>query len=447
MKRLASTLALLAVLIGLGAYIYFTGAQPSDTAEQKDKLFPGIDATKLEELTVKSAAGDITTLKKENGAWAVAAPVSAPAADTDTTAIANALADIQIERVVDEAPSDLKEYGLDAPSVAVGFKSEGGGPGGRMLLGVKTATGGNLYAKREDEKRVVLIAQYHESTLNKSTFDLRDKTIVKLDKPKITAISLNVGGKTGEFTNNQSEWQMTAPLVTRADSTTVEGILERLEGTQMKSIVTAAPTAEDLKKYGFDKPEAVITLHAGSEQRVVTVGGKADDTSVYLRDSAKPDVFTVESSAAEDLKRPVEDYRKKELFDMRAFNATHVEFVRGSETVAIDRVKATEEGKPDTWKRTSPTAGEPDREKVERLLAGLADVRALSFVASKNGTGLDRPALAVAVKYDEGKKDERVSFGKGGSDIYGVRADDPGVARVDPTKFDDAVKLLDEIAK
>lgn len=447
MKRLASTLALLAVLIGLGSYIYFTGAQPTDTAEAKDKLFPGLEAAKLEELKVKSASGDVTTLKKENGTWALAAPIAAAAAETDSTAIANALADIQIERVVDEAPADLKEYGLDAPPIAIDFKGDGGKATGRMLVGVKTATGGNLYAKRDDEKRVVLIAQYHESALNKSTFDLRDKTILKVDKPKVESITVDLAGKVATFKKNGSDWALTAPLATRADSPFVEGLLDRIEMTQMKSIVTTAPSADDLKKYGFDKPQAVITLTLGSERRTVTLGGAADETSVYLREGSKPDVYTVDNSSGDDLKKPIDDYRKKELFDMRAFNATHVELSRGGQTVVLDRVKATEEGKPDTWKRASPNAADADREKVERLLAGLADIRAVSFVTSRNGTGLDKPALSVLAKFDEGKKEERVTLGKAGSDAYGVRADDPGIAKVDATKVDEMLTLLDEIAK
>lgn len=447
MKRLASTLALLVVLIGLGSYIYFTGAEPTSTTEKKDKLFPGLEAAKIEELTIKAASGDTTTVKKESDAWAISSPIAAPAAETDSTSITNALADIEIVRVVDEAPADLKEYGLDAPQVAVGFKADGGKSSGRMLIGVKTATGGNLYAKREDEKRVVLIETYHESTLNKSTFDLRDKTILKVDKAKVDGITIDLAGKLAEFKKPGDDWTMTQPSAARADSAALEGLLSRIEATQMKSVVTASPSADDLKKFGFDKPQAVINLNLGSARSTLTVGGKADDMSVYIREGSKPDVFTIESSSADDLTRPADDYRKKELFDMRAFNATHVEFVRAGQTVALDRVKATEDGKPDTWKRTSPTAGDADREKVERLLAGMADIRAVSFAATKNGTGLDKPALTVVAKFDEGKKEERVTFGKNGNDVFGSRPDDPGVSKVDAEKFEESIKLLDEIAK
>lgn len=447
MKGLRSTIALLAVLVGLGAYVYFVASKPTDNTVKQDKLFPGLESAKIEELQVKSESGEVTTLKKTDGAWNLLAPIAVPASDLESSGIANVLADLDIVRVVEEAPTDLKEYGLDAPRIEIDFKGDDGKVSGRLLVGEKTATGGNLYARRDDEQRVVLIGQYHETPLNKSTFELRDKAILKVDRDKVDGIDINLAGTTGEFAKAGSDWTMTRPRAARADFSAVDGLLGRVEGAQMTSVVTTTPTPDELKKYGFDKPQVVVNLHLGSARASLTVGGKADETSVYVRESSKPDVFTVDNSTADDLKKAIEDYRKKELFDFRAFNATHVEITHGGQTVVLDRVKATEEGSPDTWHRVSPNAGDPPREKVEALLAGLADIRAISFVESKTGNGLNAPAMVVVAKFDEGKKEERVSFGTSGADVFASRPDDPGAARVDPEKFEEAVKTLDEISK
>ena len=132
---------------------------------------------------------------------------------------------------------------------------------------------------------------------------------------------------------------------------------------------------------------------------------------------------------------------------MRAFSATHVEITRNGQTVVFDRVKAKDDQSADTWHRVSPNPGDPDRAKVETLLAGLADIRATSFVETKAKTGLDAPALTVVVKFDEGKKEERVTFGKNGADAYASRPDDPGAGKIEAEKFEEAVKALDELSK
>ena len=170
MRGLRSTIALLVVLIGLGAYSYFVVSKKSadTTATKQEKLFPSLEASKIDELKVKSESGEVTTLKKEGESWNIIAPVQTRAADTEATGVANALGDIDVVRVVEENPTDLKVYGLDPPQLDVEFKSADGKTAGHLLVGAKAAAGANRYAKRADEKRVVLIAQFHEGALNKS---------------------------------------------------------------------------------------------------------------------------------------------------------------------------------------------------------------------------------------------------------------------------------------
>ena len=66
----------------------------------------------------------------------------------------------------------------------------------------------------------------------------------------------------------------------------------------MKSIVPGEPTPADLKKYGFDKPEATVTLNAGSTRATLLLGAKAEEGTIYARDVSKPVVMTVEVAPA-----------------------------------------------------------------------------------------------------------------------------------------------------
>jgi len=53
----------------------------------------------------------------------------------------------------------------------------------------------------------------------------------------------------------------------------------------------------------------------------------------------------------------------------------------------------------------------------------------------------------VLVKFDDGKKEEKVSFGKNGSDVYALIAGQPGAGKIEAEKFDEANKALDELSK
>jgi hypothetical protein len=447
MRGLRSTLALVVVLIGLGAYIYFGGVEKSsDSTSTQEKVFASLESDKIQEIKVKSESGDVTTLKKEAEGWQIVAPVSARASEGDVSGMTGALQQMEVARVVEENPTALEEFGLAKPRVEVDFKSADGKVSGRLLIGQKTATGGNVYAKRNEDARVFLIADHQETSLNKSTFDLRDKTILAFKRDALDGIEVNADGKTIQLAKAGTDWKLTKPIAVRADTSAAEGLIGRIESAQMKSIAAGEATPADLKKYGLDKPRTSVTLNLGSARATLAIGSAAEGETVYARDASKPMVVTIEKSLADDLKKGADDYRRKDLFEFRAYNATRLELTKGGQAVTFERVKSTDEAKPDTWKRMAPNPADVDREKVESLLTSLADMRAESFADAKAKTGLDAPVLTVNVKFDEGKKEERVSFGKAGSDAYAATVD-PGAAKVDGSRLDEIIKTLDELSK
>jgi hypothetical protein len=451
MRGLKSTIALVVVLAGLGAYIYFvTWKQPADAGsgtKKQEKVFAGVESDKIEELKVSLASGDATSLKKQSGAWQLTQPLTSKADDSEVSGITSALSSVEMTRVVDENPANLTDYGLSNPRIALDFKASGDKDYRKLFIGEKSPTGSDLFAKRNDEKRVFLIPAFQESTFNKSTFDLRDKTLLKFDRDKVDALDLSAGGKTTAFAKQGSDWKIAKPLDVRADSSTVEGLIGRLQSAQMKSIVTGEATPDDLKKYGLDKPDATVNIKAGSSTATLVLGGKAADNTVYARDVSKPSVVTVETSLADELKKGADEYRRKDLFEFRAYNASRIEFTRNGQTVAFERVKAKDEKSQDTWRRVSPNAADADKDKVEGMLSRLSNMRASAFVDSTAKTGLDKPALTVSVKFEDGKKEERVAFGKEGDTVYASRPGEPGAAKADPADFAEVNKSLDELSK
>jgi hypothetical protein len=448
MRGLKSTLALLVVLVGLGAYIYFVDPQPDSPTPTKEKAFASITAPDIEELRIKSESGDVTSVRKEGDTWQVVSPVAARAAASEVSSVTAALEQLEIDRVIDENASNLAEYGLEPARIEVEFKGAAGKASGTLFVGGKTPTGGHVYARRNDEKKVFLVAAFQEQPLNKSTFDLRDKALVTFERDKIDGLEIAAGSQAMQFKKGTGEWTLSKPVSARADFGTVEAAVGRLETTQMKSVVSETPTPADLKKFGLDPPVATATILLGSARATVAIGGPAGEDAVYARDLSRPAVMTVEKSLADDLKKSVDDYRRKDVFEFRAFNAQRVELTRGGQSLTFERVKGQGENPQDSWKRVSPTAADADKTKVEQLLAGLADMRAVAFTESTGTTGLAQPALTVLAKFEDATaKEETVSFGQRGNDVWVARPGDSGAARIETEKFTEALKQFDELVK
>ena len=451
MRGLRTTIALVVVLGGLFAYIYFvTWKQPAEDAGSKqEKVFASLaaDKDKIEELRVASESGETSALKKEKDGWRLVEPVTAAASDTEVSAITSALSQLEIVRVIDENPASLNDYGLSSPRIAIDFRTSGDKELKRLLIGQKSPTGSNLFAKRNAEKRVFLIPAFQEPTFNRRPFDLRDKAALRFDRDKVDRIDIDAGGKVVEIAKTGSDWNLTKPVQVVSDSAAVEGLIGKVQSTQMKSVVTENATPADLKKYGLDKPSMTLTVGLGSAKATLLVGGTADGTSVYARDASQPVVMTLENSLADELRKGADEYRRKDLFAFRAYDANRIEITRGGQTMAFDKVKGEGANAEDKWRRTSPNAADADKEKMSVLLAKIEGLRASAFVGPGEKTGLDSPVMTVYAKFDDGKKEERVKFGKAGNGVYASRAGDSDVARVIPAEFDEILKKLDELAK
>jgi hypothetical protein len=453
MRGLRSTIALLVVLVGLGAYIYFVTWKkaPDDTGKKQDKVFASLQSDKIDSVKIKSDKGETTTLSKADGAWQITAPVAAKADESAVTGITGNLSSIEIVRIIDENPANLKDYGLAEPRIDIAFKAAGDPDYRHLLVGDKSPTGADLFAKRGDDKKVFLIPTFQETSFNKGTFDLRDKTLIKFDREKVDGVEVTAAGKVLAIAKEGGEWKVTKPIQVRADFGSVEGVIGRLQTAQTKSIVKSDPTPADLKTYGLDKPDETVTLNLGSARATLVLGGKAEDNTVYARDTSKPVVMTVESALADDLKKGADEYRRKDIFEFRAYNATRIELTRNGQTVAFEKVKpeAKDAAKnpQDKWRRISPKPADANKDTIDSLLSRLSNMRAASFVESTAKTGLDKPELTVAVKFDDGKKEERVALGKVENDVFASRPGEPGAAKVDANDFNEAIKALDDLSK
>ena len=165
--------------------------------------------------------------------------------DAEVSGLTTNLSTLEMQSVVDENPADLKEYGLAEPRVVVYLQSRRAGAR-RSRSGRRHRRGATTTRSARNDKKVFLIASYLDSTFNRKTFDLRDKTAIRVDRDKLDASrSLRPNARCASPRPN-SEWQLTAPTPGRADFSAVEGLVGRIAGLQMKAIAEAEPA--DLKK-------------------------------------------------------------------------------------------------------------------------------------------------------------------------------------------------------
>ena len=465
MRGARSTLVMLVVFLGLAAYVYFVELERRPASEDlpNEQVF-GIESDAIEDLTISLDGDDTTLTKSEGGDWELTAPVEARADATAVSTMTSRLASLEIKRVVSEEAVDLVPFGLSTPSLEVSLRTGDGEVEDRLAIGETTPTGTERYAKLASSDRVIMVESGLDQVFRKTTFDLRDKTILDIEALDVDHLEVDVAGSTIAFDKIDGDWRMLDPWDVRADYSTVQGLVGRLSNGQMQSVVSEDPMSDadgeedPLEAYGLSEPSAAATIRAGSAMATLRLGAPVGATR-YAQDASRSLVFTVDESLGTDIEREPGEYRDKSLFGFRPFNARRLEVVRPDVTTVFEKtetepVNENEDGDEETeevWRRIAPSAADIERSTMDDLLGELSNLRAESFVESRSELGLDEDKLlaTLVVQYadssdeDADPIEERVRLWRSGDDTYAVHGAEPGAALVDTQRVDDALEALE----
>ena len=448
MRSGKSLLGLLVVAVALGGYIYFVEmerdpASPTGGVE-REKVFT-LETGSIERVDITNASAETTTVVRQDAEWAITAPEPATADTVEISTVVSSIESLERTRVVVEAPESAAPFGLDPARITVAFVVTGESTPRQLRIGNKTPTGGDLYAQVDGAQAVFLIGGYLEDTFNKSPFDLREKSVLTFSRDGADALAITRGTSRVALTKSGSDWRVSAPMNAAADFTAVDGIIGRLFQARMAGLVTADGTG-NLRDYGLDRPQAVVTVGSGSAQAELAIGASAEDeTLVYARDLSRPLVFTIEKTLLDELTKTPDDLRTKDVFGFRSFNASAFEITSSGTTYTFTKAAGEGENAAGVWSMTSPTSKVPDATKMTDLLTTTSNLRAESFAASAFASG---DTLTVTVTYTDvsSPTTETVTFRKSGTVVHAIRADEPGAAIVSTTDYDRVIALLQEIA-
>jgi hypothetical protein len=259
--------------------------------------------------------------------------------------------------------------------------------------------------------------------------------VLKVDRAKVDGFTVTTEKGTLEFAKKDASWTIVTPVAARADFGAVEGAIERLASTNMQALT--AESVADLKAYGLDKPTATMVIKTGSSAATLILG-KTENSVVYAKDVSRPMVFTVAPILVTDVAKDVGEFRRKDVFDFRSFNADRVAFTRGDTRQVFEKKKGKDDK--DEWKNQAGAT--VDAMKIEDLLNKVSGLRASSFETIAPGA-LKTPLLSVNA--DFGGSSEAVTLAKSGTDAFAARAGEPGAAKLDAMAVDEVVKALDAL--
>jgi hypothetical protein len=388
-----TTLILAAVLVVLGAVVLFFEDRGSkkEAAAEREALLVDVKTEELVRMELTSGEGTFLFEKDDQGDWRLTAPIEAMADSYEAGSLADNFSSLRIQRVVEEQAADLSKFGIPDRTVSLWVK--GREDPLRVLVGMENPIDSSLFVKREDDPRVVLVAGYLKSPLEKTLFDFRRKDIFRFETAEVKDIRVRAAGVSWEAALEEGGWFLKSPVAALASKSRIEGLLDSLSSLRAKEFVSEDKQAGELKKFGLDEPgyEAALSLPASGEDIVFSF--HKDGETLYATTSRSSKIIAFEGTLLEDLERKVDEVREKKVAEFYSWEAFKVAVRKNGFSLAAVKDKDGDEEK---WSLDAEAREAANRTKVEDFIRRIERLEATGFVdrpGPLSGYGLD-PAVA-----------------------------------------------------
>jgi hypothetical protein len=421
-KGLLIAVVLLAVL---GGVVWWSNKQEAAKASKgtdtSTKILT-IPDDQFQEIRVKKVTNEVIHLTRETGKWRMTQPKPLPADQDAVSSMVTNLASFNADKVVEEKAEDLKAYGLTDPTLTITIKRKDGKTD-EVLIGDDTPTGSGSYAKLPNDPRVFTISSFVKSSLDKRPDDLRDKRLLTFDQDKLTRVELQAKGQVVEFGKDaQNEWQIVKPRPLRADSSAVNGLVDKLKDAKMD----LSATEDAAKGFAAGMRVAVATVTDASGTQTIEVR-KDKDKNYFAKSSAVEGMYKIATDAGDAMDKGLDDFRNKKLFDFGFSDPGKVDVKGASYTKSGDK-----------WMSGSKTM---DNSTVQTLIDKLRDLAATKFAMAGGG----EPVLDATVTSNNGKRVEKVTIRKLGAQYLAQRENEPSIYELDGKSVEDLQKAIADV--
>ncbi|MDP7557536.1 MAG: DUF4340 domain-containing protein, partial [Nitrospinaceae bacterium] len=194
--KFKGTIALTVAFVGIVLY-YFLVDVPTEKREKEEKIRsekvlpfkPG----NVDTFSIIKNKSSITLKRSGTDGWRMTSPVDAKGDSAAASTYLSFINNLSFTRLVDDSPKDLSVFGLNIPALEVSLSMKNGKTKG-LRVGDDHPMGNKIYLARSDENKI-LAAEVTSNNLDRSVFDLRDKTILGFETSKVSKLECTRDGK------------------------------------------------------------------------------------------------------------------------------------------------------------------------------------------------------------------------------------------------------------
>lgn len=403
----------LCILAVLGAYVYVVEIrQKEKTLVQEEQASRVVNLKKDDVVSVElqSQGAARIELKKPAGQWVLVEPVKTKGDDGEIDTLLHSIVTGKREKVVKDKDVDWAEYGLDKPSLVAALGTNDGVT--RLAFGATNAAKTSYYVRVNDNPELLLVTDAFRNAVNKTTFNLRDKSIGSIATSDVDRLKIAREGTEIQLRREAPEkWLMIEPQEMKVKKSLAETMVRTLSTLRARDILDTPSVNPE--EYGFNKPSFVANLASKDREETLIVGkpaGEGKGSEHYARINGQNTVYVIDGKVLLSLKTDPASLQDRSLFSF--------------EPQDIDKLTVTLDGttweavrdKDKKWRLEKPQEKKDiESWSVTRLLWDVKDLEWKSKETIKadevSRFHLDKPALVVALVPKDGKP--RIEFKAG----------------------------------
>lgn len=300
MTRYIVTTILLIVFAALVAYvkIYEKGEVPEEGAEQPIPVL-SIEKDRIRRLEWRYADERVVCSREKKG-WKLVEPAGVRLDRDKLDSALDGIADFEATRELG-GKLDPADFGLDEPDLRLDITLDGG-ERAAILAGDESPAGGKTYLTLQKGKRIFLADTWQVDQLKKKADDLRDKSIIELDRDRVKAVVAESGGETVRCRKNKKgEWKLEGRK--KSCDSEASAVLSTLKYTDAREFV---PPDTGGGETGLGKNFSVLKLELkGNKYKIIEIGRRKDN-DLYIKNINRGEIYRISDTLAKDVEELVE---------------------------------------------------------------------------------------------------------------------------------------------
>jgi hypothetical protein len=346
-----------------------------------------IPADAVDRIELRNAHGRFL-FSRQDTLWRIELPLAAKADKVALESILDNFCQLRYDRLVEEKSRDLKPFGLDKPGIELQLFS-GNRPPVSIRLGMKNGIDDSSYAALAPGGKVVSIAAYRRTDLEKDLFAFRDKKFLEIDTLAVTAMEYKREGNDLSFAKKEGRWFLEKPIYSLTQEGKVNDILASASMLEALSFAPADPDGR--RSAGLDKPLLSAEFRSAGGTRRISVGKQGEEYIAWVEGSGE--LCGIGKEFIEKFAVDAVALREKKVALFNAYDVHELSFRQGPFQFGVRKDGAG------AWQFDRPAAGKPSTEKIDALLTALAALEAREFIDAPRA--LPAVATRIALKTDD----------------------------------------------